>query len=175
MHRNRRSLCVIAALAVLAWLQACIEGHGLPGTREGLSLDGGSDAGPVGDAGEVDSGEPDAGPPPPEPCNVALCQGASTFIGELPACCTAEEQCGLDFASLGLTACLQRDAPGVNDPACPDVDLFGFFTFEGCCAPSGQCGLVLQDFLPVGCAVEGIPIPGLPPQAPVACAPATPD
>jgi hypothetical protein len=162
--------CLIAFAAT-----GCFEGHALPGTREGLTIDGGSDGAiDESDAGS-DAEVPDAGPPPPPPCDVTLCQGATSFFGDTPACCTVDEQCGLDFSALGLAECLQREAPGQITAACPAVDLFGFVSFPGCCAPEGLCGLNVNAFLPLGCVVEGIPIPGVPAEPPTACTPVTPD
>jgi hypothetical protein len=163
-------LCAIALL-----VSGCLEGHWLPGTREGLSLDGGSDA----TVGEADSGADaeisDAGPPPPPPeCEVALCAGASSFLGDMPACCTTLEKCGLDFSALGITECLERDAPGQLTGACPAADVFGLVSFPGCCTPAGMCGLDADEFFPLGCIVGGIPIPGFPAEPAQACATTVP-
>jgi hypothetical protein len=156
-------ICVLVLLA----LSGCYEGHALPGTREELIIDGGAD-GAIEDAGE-DAGLPDAGPPPPEPCEVTQCQGATGLFGDMPACCTLQEQCGLDFTALGVPDCLQRDAPGQITAACPAADIFGLLQFPGCCAPSGMCGVNVNSFLPLGCMVGETGIPGFPVGPPQPC------
>lgn len=166
--------CAWLACAGLAGLIAsgCVEGHEVPGTREGLLLDGGEAGGSGhGDGdGDGDGDMPDAAPPAPT-CNPTECEGASSMFGTTPACCTADDRCGLDFSALGLTECLERNAPGPVDSACPGADLFGLISFPGCCARDSMCGLRIDSFLPLGC-VSGdidIPIPGLGGGAAMSC------
>jgi hypothetical protein len=68
----------------------------------------------------------------------------------LPACCTEDNRCGADSTSLGAPGCVEIDAPGELDPACPGASLMGFLTLQGCCRPDGTCG-VLDTFLGLGC------------------------
>ena len=77
------------------------------------------------------------------------------FLGDLPPCCTDTNVCGLDLsATAGQPACIERDAPGVEDAACPAAMVGGgLLTFPGCCRPDGTCG-VLVDLVPLGC-VDG--------------------
>jgi hypothetical protein len=98
------------------------------------------------------------------------------FFGETPGCCTDEDRCGLDFSALGLNECLERNAPGPVDSACPEASVFGLITFPGCCARDNMCGLLVDSFLPLGClsGETDIPIPGLSGGTPMSCSTFTP-
>jgi len=160
--------CCVWLLALVS--SACVEGHAIPGTREGLSVDGNEDAGSGQGDGDGDGDMPDAAPPAPT-CNPTECEGASSLFGATPGCCTDEDRCGLDFSALGLNECLERDAPGPVDSACPETSVFGFLNFPGCCARGGICGRQLDSFLPLGCLPGDVdvPIPGFTNGTPMSC------
>lgn len=171
--RGRLEMSKSLPVAVLGWLalHACVDGHAIPGTREGLLVDGGDGDSGDGDGGDEEPGdEPDAAPPPPM-CVPAECSGAVGLLGTTPPCCTDDDRCGLDFSALGLAECLEHDAPGPVDSACPSASVFGLLQFPGCCARGGVCGRLIEAFFPLGCVPSDvdIPIPGLEARAPVPC------
>lgn len=181
--RGLRLEALLITLCVLCG-SACSEGHELPGTRAGafdasVAADAGDGDGDGDGMGNPDSsvpisdastGEPD---PVPPACEVSMCEGATTMLGDTPGCCTADEVCGLDLSAVGIAECAERDAPGANDPRCVGTNVFGIIAIPGCCPPSGVCGLNLQDFVPLGCFADPIqlPIVGLISAAPVPCTP----
>lgn len=63
-------------------------------------------------------------------------------------CCTETSACGVSNAGVfHADVCLERDAPGEWNAACPDeqVGMGGLaFSLRGCCRPDQQCGLELQ-------------------------------
>lgn len=171
MRKNFRT-SVAFCVWLLALASGCVEGHAVPGTREGLAVQGRDDGGSGhGDGdGDPDHDMPDAAPPAPT-CNPSQCEGASSLFGETPGCCTDEDRCGLDFSALGLEECLERDAPGPVDSACPATSVLGLLNFPGCCARGGVCGRLVDSFLPLGCLpgdVE-VPIPGFANGTPMSC------
>ena len=73
----------------------------------------------------------------------------------IEACCTANNECGLDgapFEQYGAhftDPCQPLDQPGDLDSECgssPPVPTEGFgdLTFPGCCTPEGRCGYMLN-------------------------------
>ncbi|MGE0325589.1 MAG: hypothetical protein AB7S68_24905 [Polyangiaceae bacterium] len=65
---------------------------------------------------------------------------------DIPACCPdgIDNQCGVDVSQaeqfIGITGCMQTNAPGDLDNSCDPFEPFQGFSFPGCCLPSGTCG-----------------------------------
>lgn len=87
-------------------------------------------------------------------CDPADCPGLGSFV---QGCCLPDDSCGYDGAPLGLGCVSQEDIgnfldggfeanvpDGATDPGCDDFQIGGF-NLEGCCLPSGFCGL----FVPI--------------------------
>ena len=149
--------CLVACAAI--WLSACTSSHDVVGVGESLlagsnardagasaagrggSAAAGRSGGGAGSAGSAGAG---AGT-----CN-SDCAGVSVLgLAELPPCCTADKQCGVDLSGLGLGGCGQQDAPGNVDPSCP----LGFLGATGCCRADGTCGTI-DALFGLGCVVD---------------------
>ena len=104
--------------------------------------------------------------PKPRTCGTRTCDAYRIGLVALtlPACCPAEapDHCGVDATfvakSYGISVgCLQFEAPGTLDTACPSVDVpvpeRGNTTLPGCRTPSGGCGYLvdLPDVINLGC------------------------
>lgn len=114
-------------------------GTGGGGTGGGGTAGGGTGGGGTGGSGGgVECGT--------ENCPSYNIQG---FV-DIPACCPdgIENQCGVDVSQaeqfIGITGCMQTDAPGDPDTSCPEFEPFTGFAFPGCCLPSGMCGNVVD-------------------------------
>ena len=117
---------------------------GVSGTGAGTGFAGTGFAGTTGAAGTGAAGT-GAG------CN--QCTGSSVMGMTVPPCCTPDNKCGLDLASLGFGGCVEKDAPGNPDANCPPVDITGFITLDGCCRADGTCGSI-DTFLGLGCTLN---------------------
>jgi hypothetical protein len=167
MGRLSMMCAVVRRVAWLSWcaaavaLAACADSHlvsGLPdggmapsrapvpiATDRDGSVDGMDPSGGGGSSGST-TGEPVAGG-----IGCISCQPASVFgLLSFPACCTADDQCGLDFEMLaGGPLCIERDAPGTPDSTCPMTMVMGF-PLPGCCRPDATCGVQVT-LVPLGC------------------------
>lgn len=141
------------------------------GSVGGAAATTGAGAGGVGgdSAGGGTSAPPPPPPPPPPPVCVGCQDEPGTFFGDLPWCCTANGRCGLDTSPTGIPSCVERDAPGSADPACPNF-VGSVVTLSGCCRYDGTCGVMFQQ-TPVGCANDPalFPMLGGPAPAPLPC------
>lgn len=122
---------------------------------------GGSSGGTSGTGG--DNGAAGEAPQPIE-CGAMTCDPKTLpdlfMQPPIPACCTADDQCGLDssrLADYGIgfsEVCQARDQPGNLDTSCPsspplmipNVDLGGLtLTVPGCCRQeTGTCGYYMK-------------------------------
>ncbi len=167
LHVGHVGLALFAGVCALG----CVGSHDVllapdGGFLEAILGDGGVVAGAVpSDAapsttptGEAPTGESPTGQAPAAGC--VDCQGADLLGAvQLPSCCTAETRCGLDLEMLaGMALCLERDAPGTPDAACPSAMVMGV-ALPGCCRPDGTCG-VQSLLVPLGC-VSGSLLAGL--------------
>lgn len=132
-------------------------------------------AGP-GMSSEPGPGFPGAAPPPPPPggtppsgvmgpspvlCGEGACPPIDPLLLTLglPECCTDAGQCGVQWSipQVQGQSCVALGQPGTPDARCPDevaptlVGLDVFLTLEGCCKPSGACGLSQPSFIGLGC------------------------
>lgn len=100
-------------------------------------------------------------PPPPdyEYCGDTPCPPYPFPPSDYSAqhCCTPENACGSTNTSLFVESsaiCIARGGDsGSPSPDCPDESI-AFVDFLGCCMPSGQCGMTLDETMPnwdVGC------------------------
>lgn len=107
-------------------------------------------------------------------CNEEKCTGMrSDAIGaSVPGCCAKSGRCGIDvsfFASNhGYAAgCLELDAPGRADPACPSSEIalpFGdgkTITLQGCRTRDNACGydVNLPAIVNLGCTASPRKLP----------------
>lgn len=94
----------------------------------------------------------------PRQCGDLTCEAVELLPGYDPieACCTADNQCGLDgsrFEDYGADfadPCQARNQPGVLDPTCPDTGTIQTeaglsFSFKGCCTAESRCGYMVDD------------------------------
>ena len=128
-----------------------IFGGGTGGTPGGSGGSGGGTGG-LGPGGGV---SPNAGNPPVVSQDVTTCSPCPPAMGiggALEACCTADNQCGVDVTMLtGTAMCVQQNGPGAQSSECPTGDYMGFVSVPGCCKPDGTCGVVIQQLAPLGC------------------------
>lgn len=101
-------------------------------------------------------------------CGATTCEPQEILGQVIPACCTTDEQCGLDssaLASFGAAfeeACQARDQPGALDPACPasvsvEAPDSGIpITFQGCCRSDGRCGYMVDSLFGVAAFEIGL-------------------
>jgi hypothetical protein len=137
-------------LSGLAAVPACGSDEATPKNEErGEAGAGGTPGG---------SGAPGSGGVPTEiTCGANTCEPQAILGEVIPACCAADDACGLDatfLESFGPTfdeACQPRDQPGELDPGCPEsaaveVPDFGLpIVFQGCCRPDvGRCGYMVD-------------------------------
>jgi hypothetical protein len=81
----------------------------------------------------------------------APCEGVMGVLGDVPACCTSADECGVDLSGLGGPAeCQPRDQPGRQTGQCPSIDSQGTM-IPGCCRPNGECGIIIMRTAPLGC------------------------
>ena len=135
------------ALALLSMLLGCTESHEVEPSDDRAGDGGaqsGSGGGGTGGSGNVGNETCEAG-----------CSGTSLFGVTVPGCCTDDDKCGLDIGGLGFgEGCVELNAPGTPNDACPTQSLAGFITLPGCCRPDGTCG-VLDSLVGLGCASLG--------------------
>jgi len=157
-----------ASFVLTGLLCACALGctHDLDALRSGSSkvrprsdagkpvtLNDAGDAGAPGDGGgtaNVDGGMGGGTSPAAcEPCDPLPDAGS---LLALRSCCLGitNRQCGLTFG--GGSVCLQRDTPGMPDPACPAATVRQM-KLDGCCRPDGKCGLDAPQY-GVGCSAR---------------------
>jgi hypothetical protein len=117
----------------------------------GVGATGGTGAGATGGTGGMGS----------ITCGTKTCQPGG--LGFIPACCIANERCGIDPPELtvdgGDLPCTEVDQPGTPDPTCfagqgidledAGIDAAGFIdggrlTVPGCCRPNGMCGIIID-------------------------------
>ena len=133
-------------------------GRGGSGGSAGKSASGGTAGGGTSGGGTSGGG----GVPSEVSCGATVCEPQEILGEVIPACCTADDQCGLDssfLSSFGPTfdePCQARDQPGELDPACPvsvavEVPDSGLpITFQGCCRPDvGRCGYMVDSLFGV--------------------------
>jgi hypothetical protein len=104
--------------------------------------------------------------PKPQLCGQLSCEAfrIDLIALTLPGCCPtgSASQCGVDATfvakNYGLSlGCLEFDAPGTPDAACPSVDVplpeRGTTTLAGCRTPAGRCGYEVDvpDVIDLGC------------------------
>jgi len=105
--------------------------------------------------GSTDAASAGAGGQAPGTCDALTCGAWTIEALHFTPCCSAEDPatCGVDaseWAAMyqGLrAACLQLEAPGAPDPACPTppfVIPHGETTLPGCCLPTGRCGAIVD-------------------------------
>jgi hypothetical protein len=78
----------------------------------------------------------------------------NVFGVALAGCCTADDKCGLDLASVGFGGCEESNAPGAANASCPSQTIAGILPLSGCCKPNGTCG-ALDTFIGLGCISLG--------------------
>jgi hypothetical protein len=104
--------------------------------------------------------------PEPQTCGAQTCEGFRIGLAAitLPGCCptTSSDRCGIDTRfvakNYGLSlGCLEFDAPGVRDSACPSAEVpipeRGSATLTGCRTRNGRCGyeVDIPDVIDLGC------------------------
>jgi len=104
--------------------------------------------------------------PKPRTCGAKTCESfrIDVIALTLPGCCpsVSSDHCGVDATfvakNYGLSiGCLEFDAPGTPDSACPSVDIpipeRGNTTLAGCRTPNGRCGYTVDvpDVINLGC------------------------
>jgi hypothetical protein len=123
---------------------------------DGDGASGGANAG--GGSGGMAGAETATGGTAPMTCGSALCPGHKLGgVVNISACCAGQDgtQCGvtIDKALSGLfavpTGCYETGLPGKQDCGCPSLPLTNptdgkAVGFNGCCTPSGRCGLDLS-------------------------------
>ncbi len=83
-------------------------------------------------------------------CGTEGCNSYNIYGFVIPACCPdgIPDKCGVDVTQaeqfIGITGCVEENAPGDVDSSCPAYSPFTGFTFPGCCLPTGVCGNVVD-------------------------------
>jgi hypothetical protein len=153
---------MLIAYVVCCGMLACTSSHDVEASGQALfggtggtvstSGTGGSQAGRsgvAGGAGRAAGGS--GGGAAAVSCGGATCPGTNIFGVALPACCTTDDKCGVDLASVGFAAtCQEANAPGNANPACPSQTVAGILPLSGCCRPDGTCG-ALDNLFGLGC------------------------
>jgi len=158
MHNGYRRMLI--AYVVCCGALACTSSHDVDGSGQalvggtgGAGGTGGSQAGRAGIAGGGGrpAGGSGRGGAAAVSCGGASCAGTNIFGVALPGCCTTDEKCGVDLASVGFAAtCQEANAPGKANPACPSQTVAGILPLSGCCKPDGTCG-ALDNLFGLGC------------------------
>jgi hypothetical protein len=146
--------CIGVVFAASVGLSGCVASHDVAGQDQGLSPDG-STAGSAANGGAGGTRSAGGSGATSVSCGSDKCPGGNVFGQALPGCCTSDNKCGMDVASLGFGAgCAEMNAPGAVSAACPSQNLGGFLPLDGCCRPDGTCG-VLDTFAGLGCTNVG--------------------
>jgi hypothetical protein len=143
-------------------LGACGDDDG-PSDDPDSGRDGGEDrdSGPAaGSGGRGGSGGGVAGSsgtmaPMPVECGGQTC--AMPMGGFGMACCTPDDECGVD-SIIAPGTCLPQGAPGGIDSSCPPFELMAGMgiTLYGCCTPDGECGALSTGATGRGCVANSI-------------------
>ncbi|MEZ4369499.1 MAG: hypothetical protein R3B07_01680 [Polyangiaceae bacterium] len=123
---------------------------GTGGSTGGTGGTAGSGAAGAGGAGAAGAGGVGGSAGGSVMCGTANCNDYSIFTFNIPACCPdgVENKCGVDVSQaeqfIGITGCVEENAPGDPDSSCPVFAPVAQVSFPGCCLPSGVCGNVLD-------------------------------
>lgn len=163
MHRRGHRLVAAALLTLSAsWLASCSSDDGDDACTNCAGSSGSAGRGGGGGGGPV-------------ACGTTTCDPLVLPFGfdPVPACCEAEEACGLDATFLeGYGAvfderCQPRDQPGIADGSCPDSpatlvpDTSLSISLKGCCrTETNTCGYLFDEIANVieiglGCVDSG--------------------
>jgi hypothetical protein len=85
------------------------------------------------------------------PCSP--CSNAMGSMGMLTACCTQDNECGVDIGPLvgGGSNCVRQNMPGTESMDCPSYTFQGNFQLTSCCDGDGLCGVFIRMTAPLGC------------------------
>ncbi|MCB9585165.1 MAG: hypothetical protein H6718_07190 [Polyangiaceae bacterium] len=123
-------------------------GTGGTGGSAGNAGSAGTGAGGSGGSGAAGAGGTGGGGGGSVMCGTENCNDYSILGFNIPACCPdgIDNQCGVDVSQaeqfIGITGCVQENAPGDLDSSCPAYSPVAQLSFPGCCLPSGVCGNV---------------------------------
>jgi len=143
---------LVGIIFALAAPTGCVRFHdvdgGTPSISQGVDGTGGMARAP-GTGGS--SGTNNAG----ATCNAAMCQPSPLGFS---ACCTEDtDVCGLEASKVFAGAgCLEADAPGAIDSACPAGNLTisgSSVAARGCCRDDNTCGL-MDTVAGLGCTAD---------------------
>ncbi len=122
---------------------------GAPGGSGGTAGTGGNGAAGSGATGGTGAGGAGGGGGSVM-CGTENCTDYNIFTFNIPACCPdgIDNKCGVDVSQaeqfIGITGCVEENAPGDPDSSCPTYAPVQQVSFPGCCLPSGVCGNVLD-------------------------------
>jgi hypothetical protein len=119
------------------------------GGNGGSSMASGGSGGSSGGRGGGTSGRGGGGNLPCSPCSGAM----GSMGGMLSACCTQDNQCGVDIGSIvgQDSLCARQNAPGTESMDCPSYTFQGNFQLTSCCGADGLCGVFIRQTAPLGC------------------------
>lgn len=167
MHSGFRRMLI--ACVLFCGPLSCVSSHDVDSSGQSLVAGsggaGGSEGGRSGVAGSGGRAISAAGRggAPAVSCGGASCNGTNIFGVALAGCCTADDKCGVDLASVGFgTTCQEANAPGKANNACPSQTVAGILPLSGCCKPDGTCG-ALDNLFGLGCISLGSGAPSCTP------------
>jgi hypothetical protein len=167
MHYGFRRM--LLACVVLCGTLACVSSHDVDGSGQALSGgsggaggQGGRSSAAAGTGGRAAGGAGRGGGAAAVSCGGATCAGTNIFGVALAGCCTEDDKCGVDLASVGFGACQEANAPGNANMACPSQTVAGILPLSGCCKPDGTCG-ALDNLFGLGCISLGTGAPSCTP------------